>query len=637
MSEPTERPEPADSFFTPRKRPPSAEGTDRPAAPGRPAAPSGPQGPGAPGRPQGQGAPGRPQAPGGDRRPQGQGAPGRPQGPDAADRPRPQQGPGTVGAPRPQTPPHRTPERPGGGERPAPAPRSGFSPDETMALRVPPPPGGRAGLPPQRRSPESAAPDRSRPAPESAGQRPAPAAGQRTAERPSFDKPAYDGPAEDDWAASPAAARSTLPRHEETLKLRVPDELAALAKAFDAQYARPPGVPDEEEEQAAAPEAKPARSGGGRDRYLDLLRGLALVRVVLYHNFSWAWLPLVFPSMGVMFALAGSLMARSLKRPAMTVIRGRLRRLLPPMWLFGVVVMTLWILDGWGPDAEGHPGWWWGKLAFWILPVSTPPYPQGDLPGFGLMEDSWGTQVGVPLWYLRAYLWYVLLSPLLLRALRRFPLVTVLTPLVLTFFSGLLPQDGRIWETYSDFTVFGSCWILGMAHNEGLLKKLPQYVAPSVAPMIMVAGYWWYVSRPELDPTEIGDLEGVPIAQAVWSFGFVLLLLHLSPSWERWPRRLEPFNGIISLLNARAVSVYLWHTLALELSVPVIDQLWRVDYLADNWGSVLGSPYPQLLAAIPLIGLFVLTFGWIEDVAAKRSPRLFPYPRKARGKRRAAA
>ncbi|MEU2627319.1 acyltransferase family protein, partial [Kitasatospora sp. NPDC007106] len=552
--------------------------------------------------------------------PQGPGAPNRPQGPGGGHRP---QGPADgTGRPRP-----RAAERPGGGEHPASAPRSGFSPDETMALRVPPPPGGRGGLPPQRRSPESSAPGRPQPGP---------AAAQRTAERPSFDEPAHDRAAEAGWTAPPDTGRSALPRHEETLKLRVPDELAALAKAFDAQYARPPGTPAEDEEEAA-PEQKPARSGGGRDRYLDLLRGLALVRVVLYHNFSWAWLPLVFPSMGVMFALAGSLMARSLKRPALTVIRGRLRRLLPPMWLFGVVVMTLWILDGWGPDAEGHPNWWWGKLAFWILPVSTPPYPQGDLPGFGLMEDSWGTQVGVPLWYLRAYLWYVLLSPLMLRALRRFPLVTVLTPLVLTFFSGLLPEDGRIWETWSDFTIFGSCWILGMAHNEGLLKKLPQYVAPSVAPMIMVAGYWWYVSRPVLDPTDVGDLEGVPIAQAVWSFGYVLLLLHLSPSWEQWPRRLEPFNGIVSLLNARAVSVYLWHTLALELSVPVIDQLWRVDYLADNWGSVLGSPYPQLFAAIPLIGLFVLCFGWIEDVAAKRSPRLFPYPRKARGKRRAAA
>src|SRR4051812_14824854 len=64
--------------------------------------------------------------------------------------------------------------------------------------------------------------------------------------------------------------------------------------------------------------------GGGRARYLDLLRAVALVRVVTYHAFGWAWLTLAFPSMGVMFALAGSLMARSLDRPAVSVVRGRM-------------------------------------------------------------------------------------------------------------------------------------------------------------------------------------------------------------------------------------------------------------------------------------------------------------------------
>ncbi|MGW2398275.1 acyltransferase family protein [Kitasatospora sp. NPDC001664] len=421
---------------------------------------------------------------------------------------------------------------------------------------------------------------------------------------------------------------SSHPQHIETVQLRVLPQ---------------PRIPEEwqlPEPAAAGPEAEPepapVKRGGGRDRYLDLLRALALGRVVLYHNFSWSWLPLVFPSMGVMFALAGSLMARSLAKPALGVIRGRLRRLLPPLWLFGAVITTLWILDGWGPNSEGHPGWWWGKMALWLVPLSTPPYPVGDLPGFGgLMEHSWGEQVGVPLWYLRAYLWYVLLSPLMLRCLRRFPVVTVLTPLALAMASGYLPEDGRIWETLSDFLVFGSCWILGMAHNEGLLKKLPQYVAPSVAPLVMLAGFWWYTSRPVIDPTEVTDLESVPVGQAIWSFGFVLLLLHLSPSWKEWPPRLERWNGLISLLNARAVSVYLWHTLALELSVPIIDLCWRSDFLSENFGWLLRTMYPQLLVGVPLIGLFVLCFGWIEDLAAKRRPRLFPWPRRIKGKRRA--
>ncbi|WP_441249063.1 acyltransferase family protein [Kitasatospora sp. McL0602] len=387
------------------------------------------------------------------------------------------------------------------------------------------------------------------------------------------------------------------------------------------------------------PEAAPKRKGG-RDRYLDLLRALALVRVVLYHNFGWFWLPIVFPSMGVMFALAGALMARSLSRPALGVIRSRLRRLLPPMWLFGAIMITAQILDGWGPDAEGHPNWWWAKLAFWILPLSTPPYAD-SLNGFHHhLEHIWAEQTVVPLWYLRAYLWYVLLSPLMRWALRRLPWVTLFVPLTLSIVMNALFANqefiyGRVWETATDFTTFGSCWILGMAHQEGLLKKIPQYVVPSIAPLVMVAG-WWYLQTRPADPSSPTDIESWPIAQALWSFGFVAILLHVSPSWEQWPSPLERWNGLVSLLNSRAVSVYLWHETALVLAIPLIDPLWTVDFIYKHFHWLLTSPWFPLMVALPVIALLVLVFGWVEDVAAKRSPRLFPYPRRQRGKRRAA-
>lgn len=400
--------------------------------------------------------------------------------------------------------------------------------------------------------------------------------------------------------------------------------------------------PEREQVPAPAPEAgpeAPAPRKGGRDRYLDLLRALALLRVMLYHQFGWFWLPLVFPSMGVMFALAGSLMARSLSRPALGVIRGRLRRLLPPMWLFGAVLLTLQILDGWGPDSEGHPTWWWTKLAFWILPLSTPPYAEA-LPGFGLVSETWALQITVPLWYLRAYLWYVLLSPLMLKALRRLPVVTLCTPLAVlvvmhTFFADQDFVYSRVWENANDFAMFGSCWILGMAHQEGLLKKIPQYVLPSIAPLVMVAGLWYLQTRP-VDPTVPTDIESWPIAQALWSLGFVALLLHISPSWEVWPGVLERWNGLVSFLNARAVSVYLWHQVALVAAIPLVDPLWSVEFFYENFQWLLASMWFTLLVAIPLVGLLVLAFGWVEDVAAKRPPRLLPYPRRQRGRRRAA-
>ncbi len=65
----------------------------------------------------------------------------------------------------------------------------------------------------------------------------------------------------------------------------------------------PEPEPEPEPGSEPEPDAGPAK-GGGRDRYFDALRAIALVRVVAYHTFGWAWAGLVFPSMGVMFTLA---------------------------------------------------------------------------------------------------------------------------------------------------------------------------------------------------------------------------------------------------------------------------------------------------------------------------------------------
>ncbi|MFC9683270.1 acyltransferase family protein [Streptomyces sp. NPDC056948] len=391
---------------------------------------------------------------------------------------------------------------------------------------------------------------------------------------------------------------------------------------------------------AAPPEKERTASGGPvRDRYFDLLRALALFRVVLYHLTGWAWLPLVFPSMGVMFALAGNLMARSLKRPPVQVIRGRLRRLLPPLWLLGVVGVTGMVVQGWGPDADGHPGWWWLHLIFWIVPLSDPPYAEG-LPGIhGFIGEDWAAELAGPLWYIRAYLWYVLLSPLLLKALRALPVVTLLAPIALAvaFEHSYLTLPGeRIPSALTDFSTFGACWILGMAHQEGILKRLPRYIVPSVAPVIALAGLW-YALHHGFGPGN--DLDSMPLAQALWSLGTVFLLLHISPSWSEWPPRLRRWAGLITLLNSRAVTIYLWHNICILVAATLWDRLWAVTVLEQNVPGLLESPWPVLVLVWLLIGGCVLAFGWMEDLAAKQRPRLWPRsePRvRVRGSRRRA-
>ena len=376
--------------------------------------------------------------------------------------------------------------------------------------------------------------------------------------------------------------------------------------------------------QDSAPQTPAAPATPGRDRYFDLLRALAIFRVVLYHLAGWSWLPLVFPSMGVMFALAGNLMARSLKRPAPGVIRGRLRRLLPPVWLLGVVGVTGMVAQGWAPDPYWHPLWWWFHLAFWILPVSEPPYADG-LPGVhGFIGADWAVELAGPLWYVRTYIWFVVLSPVLLRALRKMPVVTVLAPIALAavFELGWLVVPGeRLASGFSDFATFGACWILGMAHHEGILRRLPRYVVPSVAPAVALFGLWYALRH---DYGEGNDLDDMPFAQSLWSVAAVALLLHLSPSWSRWPPRLRRWDGVITFLNSRAVTIYLWHTTCIMIASTQWDRLWDVVFLEQNAPWLLESVWPVLALTWLLVVCCVVAFGWAEDLAARRRPRLWP-------------
>ncbi|CAL9456370.1 hypothetical protein SUDANB6_02546 [Streptomyces sp. enrichment culture] len=358
---------------------------------------------------------------------------------------------------------------------------------------------------------------------------------------------------------------------------------------------------------AAAATAAPGPGPGtapGRDRYFDTLRALALVRVVTYHVFGWPWAGLLLPSMGIMFALAGSLMARSLRRPAPAVIRGRLRRLLPPFWFWGLFVVAAMLAHGW------LPGW---QIVYWVVPL-------GDPPG-----DAWGEQAWEILWYLRTYLWFVLLSPLLLRVFRRAPvavLVLSLVPVVVLQFVRQ-PPDDRFGTALLDLATYLFCWILGFAHHDGVLRRLRPAAVLAAASAALAYGCWYaFAHRAEYGTY---DLDDIPLAQAFWSAGFVTLLMYAKARLGTdfaGLARFRRLDRLVTVFNARAVTIYLWHEIALILAVPLIDLCWRVP--AFETYLPLGSQWFLLGVGWVLIAVFVLLAGWVEDVAARRRPRLLP-------------
>lgn len=73
------------------------------------------------------------------------------------------------------------------------------------------------------------------------------------------------------------------------------------------------------------------------------------------------------------------------------------------------------------------------------------------------------------LWYLRTYLWFVLLSPLLLKIFRRAPipvLLLSLVPVLVLQYGPHLP-DGRLGSALTDLATYLFCWLVGFAHREG--------------------------------------------------------------------------------------------------------------------------------------------------------------------------
>ncbi|MEU4480761.1 acyltransferase [Micromonospora sp. NPDC023966] len=343
-----------------------------------------------------------------------------------------------------------------------------------------------------------------------------------------------------------------------------------------------------------------------RNRYLDLLRFLAIVRVVVYHVTGWATLTLIFPAMSVMFALAGSLMAASLDRSGVPAVGRRLRRLLPSLWVLAAVFVPAMLLTG----LPLTP-----KVLVWLFPVSDPP------------ANHWGALALSPIWYLRDYLWFVLASPVALWLFRRAPLPTLLAPyaLLAAIEFGVLANPPVVLR---EFGLYFGAWLLGFAHHDGLLRRTANRVLVPVAVALGAAGLGWIFTHPGPRGHDLNDIH---LGNALWSAAFILVAIGRAPAAAPWVDRHRALGGVVTLLNRRALTVYLWHMPFVVALTPLVDVV--------GWShqDPLGLAVRVALVFV-LVGVVALLVGWVEDLAARRTPELVPgRPRRTAAERAAAA
>ncbi|MDO5711869.1 MAG: acyltransferase [Micrococcales bacterium] len=355
----------------------------------------------------------------------------------------------------------------------------------------------------------------------------------------------------------------------------------------------------------------------GRDRYIDSLRVLALARVLLYHLFGWVWLPILFPSMGIMFALAGSLVAASLDHETRHygyVLRKRLWRLLPPVWAVGLILVPIMVALGWSngitPDGVSET-LDWGAFAWWIVPFAAP------------AASALGQEWVFPLWYLTAYLWLVLLSPALLWLFRRWPRRMLALPLIVVVMAagGIIELDGRSGDVILNVTTYAGCWMLGFAHHDGVLRRMRRWVVLTLGLGAASFGLWWAWANPSADTG--ANVSDIPVASAFYGLGVVLILLHLYLDMS-WLHRFPLLDRVISAMNRRAMTIYLWGNVAIAATWALVERWQPLAAYLDSGDHPVASGCLLFTLTSVLLGVMVLALGWVEDVAARRRVRLLP-------------
>ncbi len=267
-----------------------------------------------------------------------------------------------------------------------------------------------------------------------------------------------------------------------------------------------------------------------RDVALDGLRAIAILRVITWHASGWSWTTWIISSVPAMFVVTGALLARSLqKASAFHTLRKRFKRLLFPLWFYSLAVYLLSVYF----QVRTSAVW------TFFFPFSQPK---------SLIASQWFTSA---MWYLRAYVWVLILSPFIYALTRKWKSIIPMTGIIAVVVLGVSNIDtaGFGWAV-GDIVLYSTCTAAGMAW---LVQGRP---APRTlhfaAFAFLVGACGWLLFRRPLDGVVNNDHVLHLFVGGFWT----ALLLH-------FPRTLSLFSttAVSRFLNRYPLSIYLWHSM----------------------------------------------------------------------------
>lgn len=347
-----------------------------------------------------------------------------------------------------------------------------------------------------------------------------------------------------------------------------------------------------------------------RDRLLDMLRAIAIVRVVIVHlsgatkTLAWPALTFVAPGMPLVFFVSGALAVRSLdprrgdRSSDRTFRVDRLRRLMLPYWcLAGTVAAVVWCADLLSPLRQYNVRWHMVLAA--AVPVVVPK-----------MSSRLGTFTG-HLWFMSAFLVLTLVAPQLVRLHRRSAGATlgVVAAVFVAVQAVDLAAPGWVPRELDRLSLFALCYVLGFWYQDGRLKWRTSYHLLAAAALALAAIAYHRFDGRILNATE-------PMHAAV-GLAWLQLALMAAPVLQAVARR---HRRLLSRVTRRTFTVYLWGWPATMLAVRSAGALGYTGAHRTVW-----------IYAVTLLGLAVAVavFGRAEDVAARRQPATAPPPAAA--------
>ncbi len=345
-----------------------------------------------------------------------------------------------------------------------------------------------------------------------------------------------------------------------------------------------------------------------RDRFLDLLRLVAVVRVVLLHTCTkppvvyLPWIQWIFPGMAEVFFVSGVVTAATLtRRRGRDVVRARLRRLLPPYYAYAVAALVVMAVT----DARSKSttaSLRVGDVLSFLFPVVRPT-------GSETRVILWGH-----LWFLTAFLWVLVLAPLTNRIYLRFgPRSLLLHPVA---FALLVWCDKRgvfaVSEELYTVAMFGWFFQLGYAYCDGTIQRISRRWLFTVGVALFALG--WLVAE-RVEPVwrkPVNEMYASQSAHFLVGAAWMLAVLACQRPITRWLGRHR--LRALDIVTQRTYTLFVWGPAA---NATAMSASRRVGGSGGNLGVYLAVTAAAL-------GAMVVAFGWIEDLASKRKPQLVP-------------